>query len=70
MQSPFLIIYITWTPGWNSCMNSNSFLTTVLRNFQCEFKNLGYCPTTYIILAATIALLSFPFLFSHKFSKY
>mmetsp|Transcript_1809 Transcript_1809/g.4478 ORF Transcript_1809/g.4478 Transcript_1809/m.4478 type:complete len:202 (-) Transcript_1809:440-1045(-) len=41
-------------------MNSNSLLTTVLRNFQCAFRNLGYCPTTYMMLEATTALLSFP----------
>merc|ERR1740117_160246 len=48
------------TPGCSSCINSNSLLTTVLRNFQCARRNRGYCPTTYIMLEATTALLSFP----------
>src|SRR5258708_19683223 len=45
-------------------MNSNSLLTTVLRNFQWAFKNRGYWPTMYMILDATTALLSFPFFIS------
>ena len=32
-------------------------------------RNLGYCPTMYIIFDAIIALLSFPRLISHKPSK-
>jgi hypothetical protein len=42
------------------CINSKSLLTTVLRNLQWARRNRGYCPTTYIMLEATIALLSFP----------
>lgn len=42
------------------CMNSNSLLTTVFKNFQWALKNRGYCPTMYMILDAIIALLSFP----------
>jgi hypothetical protein len=38
----------TCTPGCVSCMNSNSLLTTVLRNFQWARRNLGYWPTTYL----------------------
>src|SRR5271155_5034439 len=41
-------------------MNSNNLLTTVLRNFQCAFRNRGYWPTIYMMLLATTALLSFP----------
>jgi hypothetical protein len=47
-------------------MNSNSLLTTVLRNFQCALRNLGYWPTIYMILEATTALLSFPRFISTK----
>ena len=36
------------TPGWVSCMNSKSLLTTVLRNFQCARRKRGYWPTTYL----------------------
>jgi hypothetical protein len=39
---------LTCTPGCVSCINSNSLLTTVLRNFQWALKNLGYWPTTYL----------------------
>lgn len=56
-------------PSWVSCMNSKSLLTTVLRNFQCAFKNRGYWPTIYIIFAATTALLSFPRFISHNPSR-
>lgn len=51
------------------CMNSNNLLTTVLRNLQCALRNLGYCPTTYIILLAIMALLSFPRFCSHSPNK-
>mmetsp|Transcript_53360 Transcript_53360/g.115845 ORF Transcript_53360/g.115845 Transcript_53360/m.115845 type:complete len:224 (-) Transcript_53360:86-757(-) len=54
------------TPGCSSCMNSNSFLTTVLRNFQCAFRKRGYCPTTYMMFEAITALLSLPRVNSHK----
>ena len=57
------------TPGWDSCMNSNNLFTTVFKNFQCAFKNRGYCPTTYIIFDATTALLSFPRFCSHNPNK-
>ena len=55
---------ISWTPGWTSCINSNSLFTTVLRNFQCALRKRGYCPTTYIMLLAITALLSLPVMFS------
>jgi hypothetical protein len=45
----------TCTPGCFSCMNSNSLLTTVFRNFQCARKKRGYCPTTYMMLDAMTA---------------
>lgn len=48
------------------CMNSKSLFTTVFRNFQWAFKNRGYWPTTYIMLEAIIALLSFPRFCSHN----
>ena len=51
------------------CMNSKFLLTTVLRNLQWALRNLGYCPTTYIILLAMIALLSFPLFCSHRPSR-
>ena len=54
------------TPGKVSFINSNNFFTTVLRKFQLDFKNLGYCPTIYIMFEATTALFSFPFLSSTK----
>jgi hypothetical protein len=38
----------TCTPGWVSCINSKSLLTTVFKNFQCALKKRGYCPTTYL----------------------
>lgn len=38
----------TCTPGCVSCMNSNSLLTTVFRNFQWLRRKRGYCPTTYL----------------------
>jgi hypothetical protein len=40
-----------------------------MTTFQWALKNLGYCPTTYIMLLAIMALLSFPFFCSHKPSK-
>ena len=48
------------------CRNSNSLLTTVFKNFQWARRNLGYWPTTYIMLEAIIALLSFSFFCSHR----
>ena len=57
------------TPGCISCMNSKSLLTTVLRNFQCARRKRGYCPTTYMMLEATTALLSLPRFISHSPSK-
>ena len=53
-------------PSCVSCMNSNSLLTTVLRNFQCALRKRGYCPTIYMISEATTALLSFPRLISQS----
>merc|ERR1719500_2030184 len=50
-------------------MNSNSLLTTVFRNLQCALRNLGYCPTMYMMLDVMIALLSLPFFCSHSPSK-
>ena len=54
------------TPGWSSCMNSNSLFTTVLRNFQCARRKRGYWPTTYMMLLATTALLSLPRFISQR----
>lgn len=51
------------------CINSNSLLTTVFKNFQWARRNLGYWPTTYMILEAMMALLSLPFFCSHSPSK-
>ena len=42
-------------------MNSNSLRMTVLRKFQFSDRNRGYYMTTYMMLEATTALLSFPF---------
>ena len=53
-------------PGYYSFMNSNNFLTTVLRNVQLFLKKVGYWPTTYMMHEAMTALFSLPFLFSHK----
>merc|ERR1719343_40286 len=50
-------------------MNSNSLLTTVFKNFQCARKKRGYCPTTYMILLATTALLSLPLFCSQRPNK-
>lgn len=50
-------------------MNSKSLLTTVFRNFQCCRKKRGYCPTTYMMLLAMMALLSLPLFCSHKPNK-
>jgi hypothetical protein len=47
-------------PSCVSCMNSNNLLTTVFRNFQCALRNLGYCPTMYMMSEAQTALLSLP----------
>lgn len=51
---------ISWTPSWVSCINSNSLLITVLRNFQWARKKRGYWPTIYMISDAITALLSLP----------
>lgn len=60
---------ISCTPSCDSCMNSNSLLITVLRNFQWQRRKRGYWPTTYIMLDAMTALLSFPRFCSHNPSK-
>lgn len=61
---------ISCTPGKVSFINSNNFLMTVFKKFQFVLKNFGYYPTTYIILAATTALFSLPFLTSQSESKF
>ena len=48
------------------CMNSNNLLTTVFKKRQCARRKRGYCPTTYMMFDAMIALLSFPRFCSHK----
>ena len=60
---------ISWTPSCVSCINSNNLLTTVFKNFQWARRKRGYCPTTYMMLDAMIALLSLPRFCSHKPSK-
>src|SRR5882757_2777383 len=45
-------------------MNSNNLFATVFKNFQWALRNLGYCPTIYMILEATTALLSLPLFIS------
>mmetsp|Transcript_48320 Transcript_48320/g.114985 ORF Transcript_48320/g.114985 Transcript_48320/m.114985 type:complete len:234 (+) Transcript_48320:1624-2325(+) len=57
------------TPGCVSCMNSKFLFTTVLRNFQWARRKRGYCPTTYMMLEAMTALLSFPRVISHSPSR-
>lgn len=57
---------ISWTPSWDSCINSNNLLITVFRNFQWTRRKRGYCPTTYIIFEAITALLSLPRFCSHR----
>mmetsp|Transcript_13317 Transcript_13317/g.55783 ORF Transcript_13317/g.55783 Transcript_13317/m.55783 type:complete len:258 (+) Transcript_13317:1362-2135(+) len=57
------------TPGCDSCMNSNSLLTTVRRNFQCARKKRGYWPTTYMMFDAITALWGLPRVFSHRLSR-
>lgn len=47
-------------PSCVSCINSNSLLTTVFKNFQWALRNRGYCPTMYMMSEAQTALLSFP----------
>ena len=47
-------------------MNSKSLFATVFKNFQWALRNLGYCPTMYMILEATTALLSLPLFISVK----
>src|SRR5262249_43347687 len=54
------------TPSCVSCINAKSLLTTVFKNFQWAFRNLGYWPTVYMIFDATTALLSLPRFISHK----
>lgn len=61
---------ISCTPGNVSLMNSNNFLTTVFRKFQLVLRNLGYYPTTYMILDATTALFSLPFFYSHRVNRF
>lgn len=51
------------------CINSNSLLTTVFKNFQWARRNLGYWPTTYMMFDAMIALLSLPRFCSQSPSK-
>jgi len=51
------------------CINSNSLLTTVLRKRQWARRKRGYWPTTYMMLEATIALLSLPRFCSHRPSR-
>ena len=51
------------------CMNSKSLLTTVFRNLQWALRNLGYWPTTYMMLDAMMALLSLPLFCSHNPNK-
>src|SRR3569833_166248 len=50
-------------------MISISFFTTVFKKAQWQHKNLGNYPTTYIISAATNALLLFPEVFSQRFKS-
>lgn len=57
---------ISMIPGYYSFMNSNSFLTTVLRKVQLFLRKVGYWPTTYMMQEAITALFSFPFLFSQR----
>lgn len=61
---------ISLTPGKASCMNSNSLLTTVFKNFQWALRNLGYWPTTYIIFEAMTALFPFPLVVSQRSSRF
>ena len=51
---------------YKPCMNSNNLLTTVFRKRQWARRNRGYCPTTYMMFDAMIALLSFPRFCSHN----
>jgi len=60
---------ISFIPGCGSCMNSNSLLATVLRNFQCNRRKRGYCPTTNIMFVAITALWSLPIFISHNPSR-
>src|SRR3990167_9970406 len=60
---------ISRTPQNVSCINSNNLLMTVFKNFQCDCKNRGYCPTMYIMSLAITALLSFPRVFSTMFNN-
>ena len=65
-MSQFHITQHTSTRTWHErrdyrpCMNSNNLLTTVLRKRQWARRKRGYCPTTYIMFDAMIALLSLP----------
>lgn len=58
-----------WRQNCIPCINSKSLLMTVLRNRQCMRRNLGYCPTMYMMFDAMIALLSFPLFCSQRPSK-
>mmetsp|Transcript_31953 Transcript_31953/g.89467 ORF Transcript_31953/g.89467 Transcript_31953/m.89467 type:complete len:257 (-) Transcript_31953:1101-1871(-) len=57
------------TPSNVSCMNSKSFFTTVLRNFQWYRRNRGYCPTTYMMFDAMTALLALPLVISQRLRR-
>ena len=60
---------ISMIPGNSSFMNSNNFFTTVLKKVQLFLRNVGYCPTTYMIQEAITALFYFPFFISHKWRR-
>ena len=53
----------------SSCSRNPALLEITLATYSTVIKylkNLGYCPTMYIMFEAIIALLSFPRLISHK----
>jgi len=52
------ITHMSCTPRCISCTNSKNLFTTVSRNFQWALKNLGYWPTTHMVVEAMIVLLS------------
>lgn len=62
----FLFLSKSIERGSLPCMNSKSLFTTVFRNRQWARKKRGYCPTTYMMLDAMIALLSLPRFCSHR----
>ena len=71
-HSPYnqLVLKLMQTENVSSpCMNSKSLLTTVFKNLQWSLKKRGYWPTTYMMLEAMMALLSFPLFCSHNPSK-